>query len=230
MHAGEVIPVQCGCPGWTHGTRGPPPTLQPLWTHPTHTNAHSPLLQSLLWPPPPIQHGDCHGLDTSFPLDRLGHQGWLVEPERGRVFPGWVEHTLGSRSSQETHFLLPVQPGRSHLFLEDSQPCAAITVNISNWAALVCAPGAAQESVFTDSCLESKMDRFIARPGREKRKLFFEGERSKLTKFCSYFLQGREDTGAWAVCVLRALPQGQLPSVRALGGGPQPEPPLRPGG
>lgn len=39
---------------------------------------------------------------------------------------------------------------------------------------------------------------------------------------------------AWAVCVLWVLPQGLLPSVRALGRGrltgPQPEPPLQPGG
>lgn len=53
---------------------GPPATLQPLRTHPAHPVAHPPLLQPLLRPPPPIQHGDRHGLGTAHgPTD--GHRG-----------------------------------------------------------------------------------------------------------------------------------------------------------
>ena len=48
VHAGKGLPLQRGCPGRTHGTRGPPAALQPLGTHLAHADAHPPLLQPLL--------------------------------------------------------------------------------------------------------------------------------------------------------------------------------------
>lgn len=45
-----------------------------------------------------------------------------------------------------------------------------------------------------------------------------KGVGKKINLFCSYFLQEREDTEAWAVCVLWVLPWDLLPPVRALGG------------
>uniref|UniRef100_A0A8D1EBN6 GATA binding protein 2 n=1 Tax=Sus scrofa TaxID=9823 RepID=A0A8D1EBN6_PIG len=65
VHAGKGLPLQRGCPGRTHGTRGPPAALQPLGTHLAHADAHPPLLQPLLRSPPPVQHGDRHGLGTA---------------------------------------------------------------------------------------------------------------------------------------------------------------------
>lgn len=95
VHAGEGLPLQRRCPGWTHGARGPSPTLQPLGTHLAHPNAHPPLLQPLLWPPPPIQHGDRHGLGRA-PQKRtdrcqggwLTAQGWAPLSRVGRTLSG----------------------------------------------------------------------------------------------------------------------------------------------
>ncbi|XP_052494101.1 endothelial transcription factor GATA-2 isoform X1 [Budorcas taxicolor] len=123
--AGQGLPLQRRRPGGAHGACGPPATLQPLRTHPAHPDAHPPLLQPLLRPPPPIQHGDRHGLGTAPRTDgrtpgtalpgRGGPSAQLAGPprDRGPCPPSWTRVAPPEGALAATVKQLPGRPGHT---------------------------------------------------------------------------------------------------------------------
>ena len=124
--AGQGLPIQRRRPGGAHGACGPPAALQPLRSHPAHPDAHPPPLQPLLRPPPPIQHGDRHGLGTAPRTDRRtpgtalqgcgGPSAQLAGPprDRGPCPPSWTRAASPVGALATTVKPLPGKPGCTH--------------------------------------------------------------------------------------------------------------------
>lgn len=169
MYAGEGLPLQRRHPGRTYGTCGPPPPLQPLGTYLAHPNTHPPLLQPLLWPPPPIQHGDRHGLGTALHEWTDGCRGRQPEAQ-GWVLQGWVNQNLTCLPfPKDSRFSCQPSPSPTlpHLWVL----CSAVAVTMKiltgaeGWPQPSCYPGGVST---TDNCLESRKDNFMKRGGRSR--------------------------------------------------------------
>lgn len=73
--------------------------------------------------------------------------GWQNQSEVGHSQDGWNTLLAPAHSKRPTSSCRPSLAETTSL--EDSQPCAAITVNVSNWATARVRPGCCPEKFFS---------------------------------------------------------------------------------